>query len=54
MVVRKSRRVWWGRCAGKKELCDKVVKVRRVDDRVMSLAIVSEEEVVRVVWAYAP
>ena len=48
MVVRKSGRVWWGRCAGKKELYDKVIEVRRVDDRVISLAIVFNE-VVRVV-----
>ena len=53
MVFRKSRRGWWGRCAGIKELYDKVVNVRRVSDRVMSLAIVSEE-VVRIVSAYAP
>ena len=32
----------------KEELCDKVVEVRRVDDTVMSLAIVYDEEVVRV------
>ena len=37
----------------KEELYDKVVEVRRVNDRVMSLAIVLVE-VVRVVWAYAP
>ena len=37
----------------KEELHDKVVAVRRVNDRVMSLDIVSEEEVVRVVCAYA-
>ena len=52
MVVRRSRRAWWGRCAGKKELYDKVVEVIRVNDRVMSLAIVFEEEV-RVVCEYA-
>ena len=38
----------------KEELFDKVVEVRRVNDRVMSLAIVLVVEVVRVVWAYAP
>ena len=37
----------------KEELYDKVVVVRRVNDRVMSLAIVFEE-VVRVVCKYAP
>ena len=36
------------------ELYDKVVVLRRVNDRVRPLAIVLEEEVVRVVWAYAP
>ena len=35
----------------KEELYDEVVEVRRVNDRVMSLAIVFEE-VVRVVWSY--
>ena len=38
----------------KEELCDKVVEVRRVNDRVISLAIVLEGEVVRAEWAYAP
>ena len=37
----------------KEELYDKVVEVRRVSDRVMSLAIVLEE-VVSVVCAYTP
>ena len=36
------------------ELYDKVVEVRRVNDRMMSLAIVVEREVVRVVSTYAP
>ena len=45
--------VRWGRCVGKEELYDKVVEIRAVSDRVMSLAIVLEE-VVRVVCAYAP
>ena len=31
-----------------------VIEVRRVNDRVMSLAIFLVEVVVRVVWAYAP
>ena len=35
----------------KEELYDKVVKVRRVNDRVMSIDIVFEEEVVRVACA---
>ena len=36
----------------REELCDKVAEIRRVNDRVMSLAIVLEE-VVRVICAYA-
>ena len=36
------------------ELYNKVIEVRRVHDRVMSLAIVLEGDVVRVVCAYAP
>ena len=38
----------------KEGLYDKVVDVRRVNDRVMSLALVLVVEVVRVAWAYAP
>ena len=38
----------------KEELYDKVVDVRRVNDRVMSPAIVFQVEVVRVVCTYAP
>ena len=38
----------------KEEQHDKVVEVRRVNDGVMSLAIVLVEEVLRVVCAYAP
>ena len=38
----------------KEELYDKVVEVRRVNDRVMSLALVLVVEVVRVAWTYAP
>ena len=53
MVVRKSRREWWGGCIGKEELHNKVVEVRRVNDRVMIRAIIFEE-VMRVVCAYAP
>ena len=37
----------------KEELYD-VVEVRRVDDRVISLAIVLEGDVVRAMWADAP
>ena len=38
----------------KEELYDEVVDVRRVNDRVMSLALVLVVEMVRVVWAIAP
>ena len=54
MVVRKRRRVWWVGVLVEEELCEKVDDVRRVNDRVLSLAIVPEGEVVRVVCAYAP
>ena len=37
----------------KEELYVKVIEVRRVDDRAMSLAIVLEGEVVRVVCVYS-
>ena len=55
--------MWWSGnqegCGGvgvlvKEELYDKVVEIRRVKDRVMSLAIVYGQEMVRVVWTYAP
>ena len=54
--------MWWsgdqegysgGGVLVKEELYDKVVEVRRVNARLMSLAIVYGQEVVRVVWAYA-
>ena len=38
----------------KEELCEEVVKVRRRCDRVMAIRLVFEEEVVRVICAYAP
>ena len=38
----------------REEQYDEVVEVRRVNDRVMSLVIVFEEEVVRVVCACTP
>ena len=37
----------------KEELCDKVVEVRRVSDRVMTL-VVFEEDVLRLTMGYAP
>ena len=38
----------------KEELCEKVVEVRRKSDRVMAMVLAFEEEVVRVICAYAP
>ena len=38
----------------KEELCENVVEVRRRCDRVMAIGLVFEEEVVRVICAYAP
>ena len=38
----------------KEELCEKVVEVRRRCDKVMAIGLVFEEEVVRVICAYAP
>ena len=38
----------------KEELCEKVVEVRRRCDRVMAIGLVFEEEMVRVICAYAP
>ena len=55
--------MWWSGnqegCGGvgvlvKEELYDKFIEDRRVNDRVISLVIVFEEEVLRVVCAYAP
>ena len=38
----------------KEELCEKVVEVRKRCDRVLAIGLVFEEEVVRVICAYAP
>ena len=40
MVARKSRRVWGVVMLVKEEMYDKVLEVRRVSDRVMSLVII--------------
>ena len=37
-----------------KELCEKAVVVRRKSDKVMAIMLVFEEEVIRVLCAYAP
>ena len=36
------------------ELCEQVVEVRRVSDRVMTLVIAFEEDVLRLICGYAP
>ena len=38
----------------KEELCEKVIEVRRVIDRVMTVVIVFEEDVLRLICGYAP
>ena len=48
------RRQFGVQMLAKEELYGKVVEVRRVNDRVMSLAIVYGQEVVRAMWAHAP
>ena len=62
LQCRKYKFLWSGNHEGyggvgvlvKEGLYAKVVEVRRVNDRVMSLALVLVVEVARVVWAYAP
>ena len=54
-------KLWWygkGEVGGvgamvKEKLCEKVVEVRRVSDRVMTAVIVSEEDVLRLICGYA-
>ena len=53
-------RLWWCvdgvggvRVMVKEELCRKVVEVRRVSDRVMSVIVVFEGEVLRLICGYA-
>ena len=36
----------------KEELCENLVKVRRASDRVMTVAVVSEEDVLRLICGY--
>ena len=38
----------------KEELCEKVVEVRRRCDRVMTVVMVLEEEVLRIICVYGP
>ena len=37
-----------------KELCEKVIEVRRVSDRVKTVVVVLEENVLRLICGYAP
>ena len=37
----------------KEELCEKVLKVRRVSDRVMAVVLVFKEDVLRIICGYA-
>ena len=63
MLRMKGRRykLWWsGKVDGvggvgvmvKEELCERVVRVRRVSDRVMTV-VCYEEDVLRLIWEYA-
>ena len=36
------------------ELCEKIVKIRRKSDRVMTMVLVFEEQIMRVMCAYGP
>ena len=38
----------------KEELCEKMVEIRMVGDRVMTLVVVFEEGVLRLICVYAP
>ena len=38
----------------KEELCEKVVEVRRISDRVMTIVVVFEEGVLRLICGYTP
>ena len=62
-MKRKRYKLWWsGRgdgvgCVGvmvKEELCEKVVEVRRVSDRMITLVVGFEEDVLRLICGYAP
>ena len=55
--------MWWlGKGEGvggvgamvKEELCENMAEVRMVSDRVMTLAVVFEEDVLRLICGYAP
>ena len=38
----------------KEELCEKVLEVRRVSDRMMTVVVVFEDDVLRLLCVYAP
>ena len=38
----------------KEELCEKMVEVRRVSNRVMTVVVVFEEDALRLICGYAP
>ena len=38
----------------KEELCEKMVEVRRLSDRVMTVSVVFEEDVLRLICGYVP
>ena len=59
----KRYKLWWsekGDGVGgvgvvvKEELCEKVVDIRRVGGRVMTAVVVFEEDVLRLIFVYAP
>ena len=59
----KRYKLWWyGKGDGvgdvevmvKEELCEYVVEVRRASDRVMTVVVVFEEDVLRLICGYAP
>ena len=50
-------KLWWSGNNDEilvKELCEKAVEIRRKSDRVMAVVLAFEEEVTRVICAYAP
>ena len=46
MVLLKRRLIWWYGVMVKKELCRRAMVLRTVTDRVMLIALISEEEVI--------
>ena len=52
MVVR--RLSWWCGSYGEQVMCEKMVEVRRVTDRVMTVVVVYEEDVLRLICGHDP